>query len=103
MLEKGAFEKIPAGTVQDLVYWKVTGSGQKPVEKKSVAPKEYSIGQMIADAETGLKALVAEFDNAATPYLSQPRASALPRFSDYAHLARVKEWGVSGEDGEEAA
>ena len=103
MLEKGAFEKIPAGTVQDLVYWKVTGSGQKPVEKKSVTPKEYSISQMIADAESGLKALVAEFDNAATPYLSQPRASALPRFSDYAHLARVKEWGVSGEDGEEAA
>ena len=96
ILERGGFEKTPAGKVRDLIYWKVTGSGQKPVERKSVAPVE----QMVADAEAGLKALVEKFDNPATPYLSQPRTDARPRFSDYTHLARVKEWGVSGDDDE---
>jgi ATP-dependent helicase/nuclease subunit B len=103
MLERGGFEKIPAGKASALVYWKVTGSGQKPVEKKSVTPKDYSVEQMVADAEAGLKALVDRFDDAATPYLSQPRADARPRFSDYEHLARTKEWGVAGDDGGEAA
>jgi ATP-dependent helicase/nuclease subunit B len=103
MLERGGFEKIPAGKTSALVYWKVTGSGQKPVEKKSVAPKDYSITQMIEDAEAGLKALVERFDDAATPYLSQPRADAKPRFSDYDHLARIKEWGVSGDEGGETS
>jgi ATP-dependent helicase/nuclease subunit B len=102
MLECGGFEKIPSGKVSELVYWKVTGSGQKPVEKKSAQPKNYSVEEMIADAATGLQGLVERFDKAATPYLSQPHADAKPRFSDYDHLARVKEWGVSGDD-EEAA
>ena len=34
----------------------------------------------------------AAFDDPATPYLSCPRPEAAPRFSDYGHLARVKEW-----------
>lgn len=104
LLEKGGFGQIPAGKVSDLVYWKVTGSGQRPVEKKSVRPKDYSVEQMIEDAGTGLKALVERFDDPATPYLSQPRADAKPRFSDYEHLSRIREWGISGDDegGEEA-
>jgi len=102
ILECGGFDKITAGKVNELVYWKVTGSGQKPVEKKSVKPKDYSVGEMIADAATGLQELVERFDDPATPYLSQPHADAKPRFSDYEHLARTKEWGVSGDE-EDAA
>jgi ATP-dependent helicase/nuclease subunit B len=102
MLERGGFEQIPSGKASALVYWKVAGSGQKPVEKKAVSPKDYSVEQMVADAEAGLVALVKHFDDATTPYLSQPRAEAKPRFSDYEHLARVKEWGISGDEGGEA-
>ncbi|MFH1157991.1 MAG: double-strand break repair protein AddB [Pseudomonadota bacterium] len=102
ILEKGGFEKI-SGKVSELIYWKVTGSGQNPVEKKSAVPKDASADQIIADAEAGLKALVARFDDASTPYLSRPRHDAKPRFSDYEHLARTKEWSVAGDDGEEAA
>jgi ATP-dependent helicase/nuclease subunit B len=102
MLECGGFKDIAAGKVSELVYWKVTGSGQKPVEKKSIKPKDYSVGEMIADAAAGLQELVERFDDPATPYLSQPHADAKPRFSDYEHLARTKEWGVSGDE-EDAA
>jgi ATP-dependent helicase/nuclease subunit B len=103
MLEKGAFEKIASGKVAELVYWRVTGSGQKPVERKSVLAKDADLSQVIKAAESGLKSLVDLFDNPATPYLSQPRADAKPKFSDYEHLARVKEWGIAGDDAEEAA
>lgn len=103
ILEKEGFEKTSKGKVSDLVYWKVTGSGQIPVERKSLASAEFPVEGLIAGAEAGLKALVARFDKAATPYLSRPRTDAGPRFSDYDHLARVREWSVSGDDAEDAA
>ncbi|HYD18210.1 MAG TPA: double-strand break repair protein AddB [Patescibacteria group bacterium] len=102
MLQQGAFKDIPAGPVSDLVYWRVTGSGQKPVESKSVIGKDHDLGSVVEQAATGLISLVEKFDDPATPYFSQPRAEAKSRFSDYEHLARVKEWSIAGEE-EEAA
>lgn len=102
MLERGAFPDIAAGKVSDLVYWRVTGSGQKPVERKSVLGKDMSMETLVAEAETGLRALIERFDDPATPYLSQPRAETKSRFSDYEHLARVKEWSIAGDE-EDAA
>jgi len=104
MLAKGAFDGIPAGDTAELMYWKVTGSGQKPVEQVTLSGKDFSVADMTAAAEDGLLTLVEKFDDPATPYLSQPRAEAKPKFSDYNHLARVREWGLSGDDeGEDAA
>lgn len=102
MLRRGGFDKIKDGNVGALIYWKVTGSGRLPVEKKEVSPKGAGIEDMVADAEEGLRRLVACFDDPATPYRSQPHADAKPQYSDYEHLARVKEWGVSGDDDEGA-
>ena len=53
---------------------------------------------MATDAEEGVSALVRLFDNINTPYESRPRPENAPKFSDYEHLARVKEWSTS-EDG----
>jgi ATP-dependent helicase/nuclease subunit B len=103
MLGQGAFEKLPAGKAEALVYWRVTGSGQKPVEQMEVSSKDVSVAQMTAEAEAGLRDLIAKFADEKTPYYSQPRADAKPRFSDYNHLARLKEWGVSGDEAEEEA
>ncbi len=103
MLEKGAFKEIAAGSkVRELVYWRVTGSGQKPVERRPALGRDAVLEDVIAGAEAGLLALVNKFDNPDTPYLSQPRAEAKPMFSDFEHLSRIKEWGISGDD-EEAA
>lgn len=103
MLKQGAFEKIPSGEVSDLVYWRVTGSGQKPVERKSVIGKDHDINTVVEQAATGLMELIEKFDDPQTPYLSQPRAEAKSRFSDYEHLARVKEWGITGDEDEGGA
>lgn len=103
MLRAGAFEGLPAGDTAELVYWRVTGSGQKPVERITFADGKPDIAEMTDAAAAGLAALVEKFDDPKTPYLSQPRAEAKPKFSDYEHLARVREWSVGGDDGEDAA
>jgi ATP-dependent helicase/nuclease subunit B len=55
----------------------------------------------LADAAlAGLRRLVDAFDLPQTPYRSVPDPEMAPRFSDYAHLARIKEWSV-GALGEE--
>ncbi len=102
LLEKNAFEGIVAAKVSELAYWRVTGSGQKPVEFRSAIPKESGIEEVLRQAEEGLRKLIDAFDDEKTPYLSAPRAGNKTGFSDYAHLARIKEWGLSGDD-EEAA
>jgi ATP-dependent helicase/nuclease subunit B len=43
--------------------------------------------------------LIETFDDPATAYESRPRANWAPRYSDYEHLARVKEWSAPGADG----
>lgn len=101
MLQQGAFEGL-SGKVNDLVYWRVTGSGQKPVERRSLIQKDLTLEDMVEAAGQGLAALIEQFDNAATPYISQPRAEAKPKYSDYDHLARVKEWGLAGDEEEGA-
>ncbi|MBW7910651.1 MAG: double-strand break repair protein AddB [Alphaproteobacteria bacterium] len=103
MLRAGAFEGISAGDTAELMYWRVTGSGQKPVERVRFADGKPSIAEMTDAAAAGLAALVEKFDDPNTPYLSQPRAEAKPKFSDYEHLARVREWAVGGDDGEDGA
>ena len=44
----------------------------------------------------GLQTLLDAFACEETPYLSRPFPKFAPRFSDYDHLARVKEWSATG-------
>ena len=44
----------------------------------------------------GLQMLLDAFACEETPYLSRPFPKFAPRFSDYDHLARVKEWSATG-------
>lgn len=103
MLRHGAFTGLGAGETSELVYWRVTGSGQKPVERITLSGRDISVADMTNAAQAGLLALVEKFDDPQTPYLSQPRAEAKPKFSDYNHLARVREWSIGGDEDEDAA
>lgn len=101
MLQEDGFGKLDA-IVNDIVYWKVTGGGALPVERKSLTETPEEAQALINEAEAGLRSLISAFDDPATPYLSEPSARTRARFTNYAHLARVKEWGVQGDDEEEA-
>ena len=91
----GGFSGIAAAPVQAMEIWRL-GGGAEPGKAVAIAG---DAAELASRALEGLKHLVAAFDRVETPYESVPRAAFAPRFSDYAHLARVKEWSVA-EDGE---
>src|SRR5262249_50882999 len=88
----GGFTDIREARVASLQFWRLTG-GNPPAEIKGV--KADPMGSADA-ALAGLKTLVAAFDSPDTAYHSEPDPEFAPRFSDYGHLARVKEWSAGG-------
>lgn len=88
---------VKGETVRSLAYWRLTGGNPPGVEYNL----DKEIGdpvQLAAAASAGLLKLIARFDRPETAYMARPRPDYAPHFSDYKHLARVKEW--SDEAGE---
>jgi ATP-dependent helicase/nuclease subunit B len=94
--EAGGFAGLGAGDVAELAYWRLAG-GEVAGEVKPIAGDIAAVHAIAEEATAGLRALIAHFDRAETPYRSRPRPDHAPRFTDYAHLARVKEWSLVGE------
>jgi ATP-dependent helicase/nuclease subunit B len=86
--EAGGFTGVAAGPVAALVFWQLSGSD--PAGRIIDAGDD--ISALADQARAGLAALVARFDDPATPYLAQPDGARAPRISDYTHLARIEEW-----------
>ncbi|MDP6172996.1 MAG: double-strand break repair protein AddB [Rhodospirillales bacterium] len=94
----GGFKGLAAGEVDALHYWRL--SGGDPAGEISAAGDD-PMG-LAEEARAGLVELIAEFDQVETAYESRPRPDKAPRYSDYEHLARVKEWSAGGHgDGSE--
>jgi ATP-dependent helicase/nuclease subunit B len=98
MAEAGAFPEI-AGLVTVLEFWRLTG-GDPAAETRSLAKTPAELRPLIDRALPGLRRLIAAYDDPATPYDSVPRSEFAPRYNEYAHLARIKEWAAA-EGGEE--
>jgi len=90
----GGFGQAAAGPTAELVHVHLSG-GDPPGKAE---PYKGDVGALVAAARDGLAGLIAAFDDPATPYLAHPDPGAGPRFDDYAHLARLGEWGVGGGD-----
>lgn len=90
---RGGFKDlgIKADIVPALDYWKMSG-GIKPVIEINLGMGKKTVDILIQEAYEGLKALVEAFNDPRTPYLSIPDPDKAPKYSDYEHLARVKEW-----------
>ncbi|MFO1154456.1 MAG: double-strand break repair protein AddB [Rhodospirillales bacterium] len=76
--------------IESLEFWRLCGNaagGERRISKSD--PMDIA-----ETALAGLRDLVATFDRADTAYAARPRPSVAPRFSDYEHLARVKEWSA---------
>jgi ATP-dependent helicase/nuclease subunit B len=90
----GGFADLPAGPVGSMAYWRLSG-GDPPGE---IRPHpEGTVDKTIDDAARGVRDLIARFDDATIGYPAIPRPDKAPKYSDYAHLARVREWSTSGE------
>ena len=90
----GGFKGIARADVSSLEFWRLTGR-----EPAGVATAAGDDPRALAEhALEGLTTLIAVFDDAKTRYEARPRPAAAPRFSDYDHLARIKEWSAVGAD-----
>ena len=92
ILEHGGFGDIGALVAAQLVYIRFSGAaaaGETHVVKGDARER-------ITSALAGLTRRIAQFDLPETPYLSRiaPYRADIP--GDYDHLARVREWSLSG-------
>ncbi len=94
--EAGGFAGIEAGGVAELAFWRLAGGDPAGEEK----PVKGDPATLAAEARAGLEELIRRFDDPSTPYRSCPRPSMAPRYTDYAHLARIQEWSAGGGDSE---
>ncbi len=90
----------PGATPKALVYVKLGGS-DPPAELKNRAPDDQPLSAFALATLQDAVRLLARFDSDDTPYRSLAASKWRLKYGDYDHLARVKEWGVIGEGGEE--
>jgi ATP-dependent helicase/nuclease subunit B len=97
MAAAGAFAEMQGATAE-LIYWHLTGgyhAGEATRLFKGDADQVAAAARAAADYLAGL---VLAYDDPARAYLAQPHAGRVPRFSDYAQLARVAEWTAAGDE-----
>jgi ATP-dependent helicase/nuclease subunit B len=90
---EGGFKDIPAATAAELAYWQL--SGGRTAGKTQLV--KGSIDTLMQHARQGLENLITQFANANTPYEAVPKPNLAPDYDDYAHLARLAEWGRTAE------
>lgn len=93
----GGFAGIPAAPVLQLRYVSASG-GDPPGNIAEV--KLDNVQAAISETERELGALIARFDDPATPYIATRRAHFRYDFDPYAHLARVAEWLGEEQEGD---
>ncbi len=93
----GGFAGIAAAPVSELLFWRLKG-GEDGGDAVAAGDDPEKLA---GEAAAGLAALVAAFDDERTPYEARPHPEMAPQYSDFLHLARVREWATAGEDGDE--
>ncbi len=101
MLMRAAFKGLPAAKeTPDLLYMHTTG-GRNPMTPREIKPTKDEtrlVAEIVEEHARRFEGMIARFAKGDAPYLSRPFPKYARRYSDYDHLARVKEWSlVSGE------
>lgn len=88
MAEAGMFQGVGGAMVGALSYWLLQGKREGETTQNVKKPEP-----VIVAALAGLERLLEKFADPATPYEAVPKPRLAPRYDDYAHLARLVEWG----------
>ena len=83
--EGGGFENLSARKVDKLLYWQL---GRQETEISG------DTAQVLSDNLEILRQYISDFEFETTAYVCQPNPKNIPEYSDYEHLARIKEWSV---------
>ena len=95
----GGFAAVPKNTrVTELLHFKL-GADDKPPQKNALG-RNQDIAAAATQQHDELVKLLDDFRNPLRSYPSRPFPGHTPAFSDFLHLARVKEWSGSGGDDE---
>jgi ATP-dependent helicase/nuclease subunit B len=97
MAAAGGFGAEFHAPTAELTYWQMTGGFEPGKATPLFNGKEGDLQAAIERAIRGLEKLIDQYDEADCCYLAQPNPAWRPRFSDYAHLARVAEWLLAAE------
>ena len=95
----GGFRDMPAAELAELAFWRLSG-GEPPGEIITTKADPMELAEAALE---GLRRLVDCYDDPQSAYHAVPRPDWAPRFSDYAHLARIKEWSAGIVGGETAS
>lgn len=88
---KGGFGNLPAREVDKLIYWQLA---KQQVEISG------NMSELLERSYQNLSELINLFEFETTPYLSRPNPKTAPDYSDYEHLARVREWSIISDEEE---
>lgn len=88
--KKGGFDNIEKADVNSLMYWKL-GDDKICIDDE--------VDTILQNTDEYIRKVVNLFDFETTGYLSRPNPKNVPEYSDYEHLARVKEWSVIDTEG----
>jgi len=95
ILRGGGFTALRPGSVSEIAY--VTLKGGEPAgDPKEIVFKDGTPDTQADHALARLKELAGKFEDAGTPYLSLVHPMWTTHYGDYDHLARVKEWSLTG-------
>jgi ATP-dependent helicase/nuclease subunit B len=90
ILKVGGFADLPPLGIEALCYWGVTGGSPAGEIRTLKDPAD-----LIAAAESGVRCLFEAFFGHETPFYACPDPFDIPAYHHYAHLERLKEWGMS--------
>jgi ATP-dependent helicase/nuclease subunit B len=95
ILREGKFGDLAPGSVSEIAY--VTLKGGEPAGKvETIKFKEGTPDSQADRALAKLKEIAATFEDESKPYLSLVHPMWKTHYGDYDHLARVKEWSLTG-------
>ncbi|HEY3636747.1 MAG TPA: double-strand break repair protein AddB [Rhizomicrobium sp.] len=94
ILERGGFDDVGRLDTAQLVYIRFSG-GEVPGETRVV---QRDARALVAETYANLVRLISDFDNEQTAYVSRVAPYRADSAGDYDHLARVREWSLSGWD-----
>ncbi|MDE2462819.1 MAG: PD-(D/E)XK nuclease family protein, partial [Alphaproteobacteria bacterium] len=97
ILAAGGFSDTGPLSPRDLVYVRFSGGA----DAGSIRTIPADAAELAQEAVAKLIARISEFDDPCTPYFPRVRPFRTDAEGDYDHLARVREWSMTGWETEE--
>ncbi len=94
---QGGFKDIGAREISNLSYWKVSGKNDASAITTLMNPQKDE-SDLIETTYHGVKRLITTFNDENVAYESCPAPEKAPRYNDYEHLSRAKEWQTTEDE-----